>query len=206
MEQTRTQRLIFEDLFSFRPNRHTLGGTAYLLVHSSQNCLAHNWLVDTPLWSEENRDRIEAAGGIGAIFLTHRGAIGEVEKFVLHFGCPVHIQEQEAYLVSARGAVVIPFAQDSALAPGLAAIWTPGYSPGSSCLLWDAHGGILFSGRHLLPDGRGRAVPLRTPRTFHWPRQLASAETLRRYSYQCVCPGAATGLLRAQPYIAVEPA
>jgi glyoxylase-like metal-dependent hydrolase (beta-lactamase superfamily II) len=30
--------------------------------------------------------------------------------------------------------------------------WTPGHSPGSSCLYYRKFGGVLFSGRHLVPN------------------------------------------------------
>lgn len=205
ISQQSDRHRVFADLLSFKPNRHTLGGTAYLLVAMPDNRLVHNWLVDTPLWSEEHRDLIQALGGLGAIFLTHRGAIGEVEKFAGHFHCPVFIHEQEAYLVSAHGVPVRSFSADGELAPGLTALWTPGHSPGSSCLLWQAHGGVLLSGRHLLPDSQGRPQPVRVSRTFHWPRQLASVEKLAGYPYRYICPGAAVGLMRGDHFMGTGP-
>lgn len=196
-----SERLIFDDLLAFRPNRHTLGGTAYLLLAGGLNGLPHNWLVDCPAWNAENRETIERRGGIGGIFLTHRGAIGEVDEFCRHFQAAAVIQEQEAYLLQARAVEVRPFQADSEIAPGLTALWTPGHSPGSSCLLWGAHGGVLFSGRHLLPDAQGKAKPVRVSKTFHWPRQLASVERLHHYHYDYICPGAAVGLLRGNGYM-----
>ncbi|AGY59928.1 MBL fold metallo-hydrolase [Gloeobacter kilaueensis] len=199
-----TTREIFGDLLSFKPNRHTLGGTSYLLVATAANGLGCNWLVDCPAWSEVNRLQIEQAGGIGAVFVTHRGAIGELEAFCRHFQVAAWIQEQEAYLLLARELTVHTFAERTQLDTGLTALWTPGHSPGSSCLLWQAHGGVLFSGRHLLPDGRGNVGPVQTAKTFHWPRQLASAERLGPLNYRHVCPGAAVGLLRGQSTIVVD--
>jgi glyoxylase-like metal-dependent hydrolase (beta-lactamase superfamily II) len=191
-------RPVFDDLLSFKPNRHTLGGTAYFLAGGSQN-----WLIDSPQWSTEHCQWIEAHGGLQAIFLTHRGAIGEVSDFAKHFSCPVWIHEQEAYLVHDRAVRVETFGQDQEIAPGLQAIWTPGHSPGSSCLLWEAHGGVLFSGRHLLPDSKRQPAPLRISKTFHWPRQLASVEKLKSFTFAAICPGAATGMLRGQRYLEV---
>jgi len=197
------ERRVFDDLLSFKPNRHTLGGTAYLIAGGGPDGPPGNWLVDTPLWSDEHRALIERAGGLAGIFLTHRGAIGEVDQFARHFDCPIHIHEQEAYLVTARDVRVVPVTGDGPLAEGLTALWTPGHSPGSTCLLWVAHGGVLFTGRHLLPDGRGHAAPVRVSKTFHWPRQLASVEKLTGYSYRHLCPGAAIGLLRGERTISV---
>ncbi|BAC89676.1 hypothetical protein [Gloeobacter violaceus] len=205
MENFAADRRIFADLLSFKPNRHTLGGASYLIVATPDNGLRGNWLIDCPAFVEENCTLIEGVGGIGAIFLTHRGAMGQVEEFCRHFRAAVRIHEQEAYLVKAREVEVRAFDGDCELDAGLSALWTPGHSPGSSCLLWQAHGGVLFSGRHLLPTSDGGAMPVRVGRTFHWPRQLASVERLGAYSYRHICPGAATGLLRSRRTIVVEP-
>jgi hypothetical protein len=65
--------------------------------------------------------------------------------------------------------------------------------------------GILFTGRHLLPDVSGNPQPLRTAKTFHWPRQLKQVrQILERFdgeSLQYLCPGANTGFLRQQRFI-----
>ena len=82
------------------------------------------------------------------------------------------------------------------------AIWTPGHSTGSSCLYWQEHGGVLFTGRHLLPDHQGHPTPLRLEKTFHWLRQLQSVARLRdRFSndtLKYIYPGANTGFLRGK--------
>jgi glyoxylase-like metal-dependent hydrolase (beta-lactamase superfamily II) len=84
-------------------------------------------------------------------------------------------------------------------------IWTPGHSTGSSCLYWQQHGGVLFTGRHLLPDQQGNPIPLRLEKTFHWFRQLESVAQLRdRFSQDTlnyICPGANTGFLRGKGLI-----
>jgi hypothetical protein len=64
------------------------------------------------------------------------------------------------------------------------------------------HGGILFTGRHLLPDRQGNPVPLRVSKTFHWQRQIESVRSLGdRFSAETlnhICPGANTGFLRGE--------
>ena len=59
---------------------------------------------------------------------------------------------------------------------------------------------MLFSGRHLVPNLQGEPVPLRTAKTFHWPRQIKSLQNLlARFTpetLQYLCPGANTGFLR----------
>jgi glyoxylase-like metal-dependent hydrolase (beta-lactamase superfamily II) len=115
------------------------------------------------------------------------------------FGCEILIQEQEAYLLP--GLRVTRFKQDFNIG-NAQVIWTPGHSPGSSCLYYPREGGVLFSGRHILPNQTGELLPLRTAKTFHWFRQLASIQLLRdRFTPETlnyICPGANTGFLRGK--------
>lgn len=182
-------------VYAFPPNRETLGGTAYLLDHPDGSIL-----IDTPAWTAENQQFLaNLAHPVKWLFLTQRGGIGQ-QLLALQqtLQCAVLIQEQEAYLIPEVASTT--FHQTFDLTPTIAAIWTPGHSPGASCLYSPSHGGILFSGRHLLPDRQGRPVPLRTAKTFHWPRQLRSIAALRdRFRttpLQYICPGASIGWLR----------
>ena len=193
---------VFDFLFAFAPNRDTLGGTAYLIVEK-----AGNILIDCPGSNPEITDFIAEMGGITWLVLTHRGGIGShVKALQEQFGCAIAIQEQAAYLLPQ--AQVTPFASELPLSDDCTAIWTPGHSPGSSCVYCAQNGGILFTGRHLLPRPvnpeeatAGFAIaPLRRPKTFHWPRQLQSVEVLKqRFSpetLEYLCPGANIGFLR----------
>ena len=192
-EQSKPQ-LIFEGVFAFPPNRDTLGATAYFIVEK-----ANNILLDCPAWNEENYQFLLAQGGVHRLFLTHRGGMGNVSKFQEVLGCEVIVQEQEAYLLP--NSEVTSFEREIALSSSCQGIWTPGHSPGSSCL-YRANGGILFTGRHILPNQLGEPTPLRTASTFHWFRQLRSVQTLcDRFSPQSlhyICPGANTGFLRGK--------
>jgi len=186
-------RAVLDAIFAFPPNRDTLGGTAYFIVENVGNIL-----IDCPAWNEVNHQFLQEHGGVRWLFITHRGGIGKVRDISLAFGCDILIQEQEAYLLPKLN--LTPFQREFTLSPDSSAIWTPGHSPGSSCLYHARSGGVLFSGRHLLPNPQGEPVPLRTPKTFHWPRQLASVQFLRdRFTpatLHYICPGANTGFLR----------
>lgn len=186
---------IWDNIFAFPPNRDTLGGTAYFIVENEANIL-----IDCPAWDDTNQKFLHDLGGIRWLFLTHRGAIGKTREIQEAFGCEVLVQEQEAYLLS--GLRVIKFQQDFTLSNLAQAIWTPGHSPGSSCLYYAGEGGVLFSGRHLLPNQQGEPVPLRTAKTFHWLRQLKSIQLLiDRFTPETlpyICPGANTGFLRGK--------
>ncbi|MEA5576567.1 MBL fold metallo-hydrolase [Anabaena sp. UHCC 0451] len=184
-------------IIAFPPNRDTLGGTSYLIVRNEGNIL-----IDCPALEQINQNPV-AHGGVRWLFITHRGAIGKVAEIQQALDCEILIQEQEAYLLP--GLSVTPFSQEFNLDATTQAIWTPGHSPGSSCLYYREFGGVLFSGRHLLPNPQGELVPLRTAKTFHWTRQLKSVQALRdRFTpetLQYICPGANIGFLRGKRII-----
>lgn len=202
---------VLGNIFAFPPNRDTAGGTAYLIVEKSLG----NILVDCPAWNQVNQKFLQALGGVQWLFLSHRGGIGKAAEIQASFGCEILIQEQEAYLLQGTLAAthstkassmhVTTFQREFSLGALAQTIWTPGHSPGSSCLYSPAEGGLLFSGRHLLPNQLGEPVPLRSATTFHWPRQLSSVQLLlNRFSsetLQYICPGANTGFLRGKRVI-----
>ncbi|MBD0267736.1 MAG: MBL fold metallo-hydrolase [Cyanobacteria bacterium Co-bin8] len=197
-------RPVFDTVFAFSPNRDTLGGTAYLIVEKDTAGAPANLLIDAPAWDESTRDFLAQQGGVRWLLITHRGAIGKARALQAELGCEVVVQEQEAYLLPETP--VTPFQREHVFTDRCRALWTPGHSPGSACLYYEAEGGILFTGRHLLPDQQGRPVPLRFSKTFHWPRQLQQVERLRQEfsadTLAFVCPGANTGFLRGERAIA----
>jgi glyoxylase-like metal-dependent hydrolase (beta-lactamase superfamily II) len=184
-------------VFSFSPNRDTLGGTAYFIVEEV------NILIDCPAWSDATQHFLEQQGGVQWLVLTHRGAIGKAKEIQQTFGCNILIQEQEAYLLP--GLTITPFHHTFELTSQSRAIWTSGHSPGSSCLYYSAFGGVLFTGRHLLPTPQNEIAPLKTAKTFHWRRQLQNIQKLLEEftpeTLRYLCPGANIGFLRGKPYV-----
>ncbi|CAD0219520.1 Beta-lactamase-like protein [Planktothrix agardhii] len=194
----KTPRLVLENIYAFPPNRETLGGTAYFIVENQGNIL-----IDAPPWNPTNQQFIEQLGGLQWLFITHRAAIGSSREIQKSTGCNILIQEQEAYLLPESN--VTTFETELKLSSQSSVFWTPGHSPGSSCLYFSGHGGVLFTGRHLLPNLHGQPVPLRTAKTFHWPRQLNSIrlilEGFNSDTLHHICPGANTGALRGERLI-----
>jgi glyoxylase-like metal-dependent hydrolase (beta-lactamase superfamily II) len=193
---------ILPGIFAFPPNRETLGGTSYTILTPTGNIL-----IDSPAWNDVNRQFIVDRGGIKWLVITHRGGIGQATTIATELGCQVIIQEQEAYLLPELK--VTTFRDKFNLNDSIHVIWTPGHSPGSSCLYYAGSGGVLFTGRHLLPNHLGAAMPLRTSKTFHWGRQLRSVDAIwqqfpARQPLNHICPGANTGLLRGKGSILVE--
>ncbi|MDJ0706573.1 MAG: MBL fold metallo-hydrolase [Leptolyngbyaceae cyanobacterium MO_188.B28] len=207
-EQSKTPpkapRRVFDTIFAFPPNRHTLGATAYLILENDSPDQASNILIDCPAWEESTHQFLQDHGGVRWLFLTHRGGIGQVAKIQDALGCEVVIQEQEAYLIPEIS--VTSFQYEFVFSPTSRAFWTPGHSPGCACLHHSEYGGVLFTGRHLLPTREGQPAPLRVSKTFHWPRQLRSVKRLlddfNSETLSYLCPGANSGFLRGKRAIA----
>jgi glyoxylase-like metal-dependent hydrolase (beta-lactamase superfamily II) len=195
---TKSPRDVLDNIFAFSPNRDTLGATSYFIVGNEGNIL-----IDCPALDQTNLDFLRSHGGVKWLLLTHRGAIGKAGELQQNLSCEILIQEQEAYLLP--GLTVTTFTQDLSITSTAKVIWTPGHSPGSSCLYYNNLGGVLFSGRHLLPNQQGEPVPLRTAKTFHWPRQINSLKTIIQTftpdTLNYICPGANTGFLRGKRFI-----
>ncbi|MEM8778983.1 MAG: MBL fold metallo-hydrolase [Cyanobacteria bacterium P01_G01_bin.49] len=199
VKASKSPRLLLDKLFAFPPNREILGGTSYLIVEK-----AGNTLVDCPFFNESNYQFLQQQGGAKWLFLTHRGGISQsLKRLQKSLACEIVMQEQEAYLLPDLN--ITPFEQEITLGETVTGIWTTGHSPGASCLYWNHHQGVLFTGRHLLPDNQGQITPLRLAKTFHWFRQLQSVTQLcDRFSPETLnylCPGANTGFLRGKGLI-----
>ena len=196
---TKPPRSILPGIFAFTPNRDTLGATSYLIVDKSGNIL-----LDCPPWNEANQEFIQSQGGIEVTAISHRGGMGhKIKQIQQAFDCKIIVQEQEAYLLPEVS--VISFTDSLVIGSDFELIWTPGHSPGSTCLYCQQHEGILFTGRHLLPKSKTEIAPLRTAKTFHWKRQLNSiARLVERFNSETlryILPGANTGYLRGTGYI-----
>jgi glyoxylase-like metal-dependent hydrolase (beta-lactamase superfamily II) len=192
-------RQIFDNIFAFSPNRETLGGTSYLVKEKMGNIL-----IDCPIWEQANQDFLLSHGGVSHLFITHRNGIGKkVREMQQLLNCQVVIQEQEAYLLPETR--LTSFENECKFDSVGYALWTSGFSPGSSCFYYDNHGGVLFTGRHLLPNQKGEILPLQTPKTFHWPRQLKNVQRLISHfnseTLSYICPGANTGFLRGLGFV-----
>lgn len=194
-------RSILEGIYSFAPNRATLGGTSYLIVKKDDLGHSANLLIDAPANEPHVLQFIAEQGGVRNWVITHRGASGEARALQAAFECQVVVQEQEAYLLP-NVPTVMTYRDQYFLGEDCEVFWTPGYSPGSACVYFSRQGGVLFAGRHLLPDSDGQIKPLRFSKTFHWPRQLQNVEKLQaRFSEETLaylCPGANTGFLRGE--------
>ena len=90
-------------LWLFAPNRHTQGGSSWLLA-GDDAAGRPDLLVDAPALTAANlaflsqrRDRVGADGGL--IVLTSRMGHGQIQRLQPQLGWRVLLQEQEAYLL-----------------------------------------------------------------------------------------------------------
>jgi glyoxylase-like metal-dependent hydrolase (beta-lactamase superfamily II) len=171
-------------------------------------------LVDCPAFNQANLAMLEqrtAAVGPGTLVLTSRDGHGRCRRFQEALGWRVLVQEQEAYLLPGVKQLTT-FSEEHRLGSGVRMLWTPGPTPGASvvnvCVASPADpAGLdgLFCGRLLLPVAPGQLTPLRTARTFHWPRQLASLGRLRDWlplhSPQWIATGGGLGALRGEKLV-----
>lgn len=131
--------------------------------------------------------QLEALGGVGQIFLTHRDDVADAERFAGHFKSRRIIHRDE--LSSQPGAeVVLEGAGPWELAPGLLAVATPGHTRGHCVLLFQNR--FLFTGDHLDWDRDERQLSASEDYCWHsWRQQAESMQRLTDYRFEWVLPG-----------------
>ncbi|SBO43422.1 Metallo-beta-lactamase superfamily hydrolase [Cyanobium sp. NIES-981] len=203
-EAGRPPQAVLPGLWLFAPSRDSQGGSSWLL-EASRTGLGFDLLIDCPGYSQANLDWLRGRGGDGLLVLTGREGHGRCRRWQQALGWPVLVQEQEAYLLPGVERLQ-RFGSAHDLAAGARLLWTPGPTPGA-CVLHVQRQGLdgLFCGRLLAPVGVGAVAPLRTARTFHWPRQCRSLGRLRQWlppgSPHWIACGGGLGALRGEKLV-----
>jgi glyoxylase-like metal-dependent hydrolase (beta-lactamase superfamily II)/ferredoxin len=158
------------------------GGNSYFIRHP-----AGSWLIDSPKFVTPLVRRLEALGGVGHIFLTHRDDVADAERYARHFRSRRIIHREE--LSSQPGAeVVLDREGPWQLAPGFLAIPTPGHTKGHCVLLFQDR--FLFTGDHLAWDRDARRLSTSEDYCWYsWPQQAESMRRLADYRFEWVLPG-----------------
>ena len=160
-----------------------------IAVDRERSCLvitpAGNILVDTPEASEAMRAQIESLGGVKHLFITHRDDAGEACVYQARLGAIVAIHREDAGYV--RGCSVDRLLEHGdTLTPVTEVVHLPGHSPGSSALLIERGGGVLFTGDALPGQADGS---LRLPPEQYSTNPIQAQSSLRRlldYDFEAI--------------------
>jgi glyoxylase-like metal-dependent hydrolase (beta-lactamase superfamily II)/ferredoxin len=146
-----------------------------------------NFLVDSPRFARHLVKRIEAAGGIRSMFLTHRDDIADHAKFAKKFGCLriMHESDGAARLGIER---IVEGEEEVRLDDDLVAIPVPGHTRGHMVLLYKNK--FLFTGDHLAwSPTRETLTAFRSVAWYSWPEQTRSMMKLLNHEFEWVLPG-----------------
>jgi glyoxylase-like metal-dependent hydrolase (beta-lactamase superfamily II)/ferredoxin len=159
----------------------SFGGSSYFIPHPDGN-----WLVDSPKFLPNLVKKLEAAGGLSHIFLTHSDDVGDVHRYAETFGVQRIIHREELWSqpdseIVIDGTAAHPVHADFLVIP------TPGHSRGHCALLYKNR--YLFTGDHLWWDRDEQRLD--TPNHYFWNKaeQIRSAEKLLAYAFEWILPG-----------------
>ncbi len=158
------------------------GGNSYFIRHPSGN-----WLIDAPKFVTPLVQQLEALGGVGHIFLTHRDDVADAQRFAEHFGSRriIHRDERSS---QPDAELVLDGDGPWELAPDFLAIATPGHTQGHCVLL--AQDRFLFTGDHLDWDRDARRLSASEDYCWYsWRKQADSMARLASYRFEWVLPG-----------------
>ena len=162
-------------------SKNSFGAKSYLIVRPDGNVL-----VDSPRFSRLLVRRLEAMGGVGMMFLTHRDDVADHAKFREHFGCTRVIHGDEAVWIDAEH--LLEGVGPVELAGDLTAIPTPGHTRGHTVLLYDNR--FLFTGDHLAwSPTHAHLIAFRRHNWFSWPETIRSMARLKDYRFEWILPG-----------------
>jgi glyoxylase-like metal-dependent hydrolase (beta-lactamase superfamily II)/ferredoxin len=163
----------------------SFGAWSYLIVRPEEE--GGNVLVDSPRFTRPLVRKIEAMGGVGAIFLTHRDDVADQDKFARHFRAARVMHEDDN---AARYGVerVVEGSDAARLDSDLLVIPTPGHTRGHAVLLYRDK--YLFTGDHLAwSPVRRTLTAFRSACWYSWEVQTRSMEKLLQYNFDWVLPG-----------------
>jgi glyoxylase-like metal-dependent hydrolase (beta-lactamase superfamily II)/ferredoxin len=163
----------------------SFGAWSYLVVRPPEQ--GGNILVDSPRYASQLVKKIEAAGGVSKMFLTHRDDVADHERFAKKFKAERIMHERDG---AARYGIERVIEGDGAvqLDDDLTLIYVPGHTRGHMVLLYRDK--YLFTGDHLAwSPVRETLTAFRSACWYSWTEQTRSMEKLLDYSFEWVLPG-----------------
>jgi glyoxylase-like metal-dependent hydrolase (beta-lactamase superfamily II)/ferredoxin len=167
----------------------SFGAWSYLIVRPQSE--GGNVLIDSPRFATQLVKKIEAMGGVNAMFLTHRDDVADHDRFAERFACErvMHADDGATRLGIER---VLQGTESIRLDQDLLAIPVPGHTRGHVVLLYRRK--FLFTGDHLAwSPNRATLIAFRDACWYSWSEQTRSMEKLLdNYSesgFEWVLPG-----------------
>jgi len=160
----------------------SFGAWSYLIVRPQGNIL-----VDSPRFSAPLVKKIEALGGVSAMFLSHRDDIADHDRFAEKFGAVriMHAADGANRFGIEKiieGEAVVEIDDELTVIP------QPGHTRGSQVLLYKNK--YLFSGDHLAwSPNRDTLIAFRGACWYSWTEQIRSMQRLTEYDFEWVLPG-----------------
>jgi len=163
----------------------SFGAWSYLIARPEAE--GGNVLIDSPRFATQLVKKIEAAGGVNLMFLTHRDDVADHARFAKKFGCQrvMHADDGAGRLGIEH---VISGDDPVGLDHDLMAIPVPGHTRGHMVLLYRNQ--YLFTGDHLAwSPNRDMLTAFRSVCWYSWEAQTRSMEKLLDYDFEWVLPG-----------------
>ena len=163
----------------------SFGAWSYLIQRPDDE--GGNVLIDSPRFASQLVKKIEAAGGVRTMFLTHKDDVADHRRFAAAFNCQrvMHADDganQRGIEIVLRGEEPFEIDQD------LIAIPVPGHTRGHMVLLY--RNKFLFSGDHLAwSPNRESLIAFRSACWYSWTEQTRSMARLLDYEFEWVLPG-----------------
>lgn len=158
------------------------GANSWLITDESGN-----WMVDSPRFVSQVRDKIQDLGGLKYIFLTHQDDVGEAHLYAKEFGAKRIIHRNDIRAVP-DAEIVFEGDAPQLIEEKFLAIPVPGHTKGHMVLLYDNK--ALFTGDHLELDLQaGKLAAFRDYCWYSWTKQTESMARLLDYPFEWIFTG-----------------
>lgn len=192
-------RQVRPDLWETRPYSPFEGLTTHAYLWTPPG--ASNVLFYAP-GTDDDFEQMEALGGVGRQYLSHRDEAGPALKLVAErFGTDLHVPAAERDDIERFASPDEAFDTRHVDDHGVEVIPTPGHSPGSTCFLVPGEGGAsyLFTGDTMYRADDGRWAAGYIPGVSDADALAESLETLASLSPDLVVSSAFAGDTGAHP-------
>lgn len=147
-----------------------------------------NVLVDSPRDAGPLMRRLEQAGGVRWMFLSHRDDVADHRAYARRFGCERVLHRDDASRGTSDVERLLEGGEPVRLDDDLLVIPVPGHTRGSAALLYREE--FLFTGDHLWATDEQDALEMsRGVCWYSWREQLSSLEKLLSFQFRWVLPG-----------------